>query len=112
MPLNDGTGPNGEGSKSGRGVGDCEEDSDELTKEARFNLAEKLVRLAQKLTAEEADYRNFFNNKMEEWEIDDPSDLDEKERKQFFNEIEVEWNEAESKPAEADVARHMKKKRK
>lgn len=36
-------------------------------------------------------YREFFNKKLKEWKIKSPAELSKKERKKFFNEIELEW---------------------
>lgn len=102
MPRNDGTGPKGKGPRSGRGLGNCKKD---MTVEHRVSLAKDLVKLAQELTKDQKKYREFFENKMSEWGIEDPSDLNEEQRKKFFNEIEVEWDEDDDEPAEAEVVR-------
>lgn len=37
------------------------------------------------------DYEKFFEKKMKEWGISSPAELSRKERKKFFNQIELEW---------------------
>lgn len=37
-------------------------------------------------------YQEFFREKMKEWGINSPQDLDEKKRKQFFEDVKKGWN--------------------
>jgi hypothetical protein len=39
-------------------------------------------------------YQAFFRGKLEEYNVNSPAELDEEERKKFFNEVSDEWETA------------------
>lgn len=41
------------------------------------------------------EYLAFFQKKLDQYGVDSPADMDDKTKKKFFNEIEVEWTEGE-----------------
>lgn len=49
------------------------------------------------LSKEETEYQKFFRKKLDEYDVKSPSQLDEKEKKKFFNEVEIEWKKEKSK---------------
>ena len=40
----------------------------------------------------DSEYQKFFDQKLKEWEIESPQDLDEEKRKKFFDEVSKEWD--------------------
>jgi len=42
-------------------------------------------------------YMDFFQEKLNKYEVDSPAQLDEEGKKKFFNEIEKEWTKDEKK---------------
>ncbi len=40
---------------------------------------------------DKAAYQKFFKSKLKEYNVDSPMDLDEDERKKFFEEVKKEW---------------------
>jgi len=54
---------------------------------------------------EETEYQKFFNKKMKEWGISSPGDLDDDEKKKFFDEVDREWTgeKNESSVVEMDM---------
>jgi hypothetical protein len=53
--------------------------------------------LAEKKSLEESDeYKEFFNKKLEKFKVKSPNELDTKTKKEFFDEIEKEWDSEEA----------------
>jgi hypothetical protein len=46
----------------------------------------------KEMTAGQEAYRKFFNGKLAKWKIKSPAELDDADKKKFYNEIEKEWD--------------------
>ena len=44
------------------------------------------------MTAGQEAYRKFFDGKLKKWNIKSPAELDDADKKKFYNEIEKEWD--------------------
>jgi len=49
--------------------------------------------LASDLSPKQKEYQEFFKKKLKKFGVSSPSELDEKKKKDFFNEIELEWKD-------------------
>ena len=72
-------------------VGDVEEiDADELE---GTEVAGDVVEYPENITeGSKAEYEKFFNAKLEKFGVKSPAELDDSKKKEFFNEIEKEWD--------------------
>jgi len=73
----------------------------------RQEVARGLVKLAKELSKKQKEYQEFFEKKLEEEGEKSPADMSEKEKKEFFNEVEEEWTGDEEKKKKARVARAL-----
>ena len=39
----------------------------------------------------QSDYKQFFQKKLQDYDVKSPADMDDETKKKFFNEIEQEW---------------------
>ena len=46
----------------------------------------------KEMTAGQEAYRKFFDGKLKKWNIKSPAELDDADKKKFYNEIEKEWD--------------------
>ena len=53
-------------------------------------LAEKEAEA--EVLAEKEEYKEFFNKKLEKFKVKSPNELDDEKKKEFFDEIEKEWD--------------------
>lgn len=54
-----------------------------------MNIVKKIDKYLSE--GKEEEYKKFFKKKLKEFGVSSPGELDKKKRKQFFNEIELEW---------------------
>jgi hypothetical protein len=52
----------------------------------------KKMKTFKEMTAGQEAYRKFFDGKLAKWNIKSPAELDDKDKKKFYNEIEKEWD--------------------
>lgn len=51
----------------------------------------KLLIKADEMSPAQKEYREFFNDKMDEHDIDSPSDLSDEDKKDFFDDVKTDW---------------------
>jgi len=56
---------------------------------------------------EKMEYQEFFQKKLKEHNVSSPSELDEDEKKKFFDEIETEWTGEKEASVEQRVAERL-----
>jgi hypothetical protein len=59
-------------------------------KENNMKVLEKINMILEE--ADKTAYQKFFKKKLKEYDVDNPMDLDEDERKKFFAEVKKEWS--------------------
>jgi len=42
--------------------------------------------------AKETDYQKYFNAKLKKWKISAPTELSKKDKKDFFDEVDKDWD--------------------
>ena len=52
------------------------------------------------LVLTEEDYQEFFRSMMKKWGIKSPNELDDKEKKKFFDSVSREWKKRKDKDKE------------
>jgi len=56
-----------------------------------IDVAIELLRVAGDLSPQQKKYREFFEKKLEKYNVESPSEMDEDQKKKFFNEIDKDW---------------------
>jgi len=66
----------------------------------------------EKMLKEDSEYQKFFKEKLKKWNVKSPAELNDEDKKKFFNEIEKEWkavNESFKKKIKKIVKEELQK---
>jgi len=54
-------------------------------------IKDSIEKKHEKMLKEDSEYQKFFKEKLKKWDVKSPAELDDEDKKKFFNEIEKEW---------------------